>query len=320
MPSLYSALIAAAAIAVTLQPCSAQDFPAKSIRIIVPYSPGGASDVTMRAMATEMSKQLGQTVYVENKPGAGGIIGSQEAARAHPDGYTLLAGNNGTHVVNPLIRSDLPYDAVKDFTPIALVAQTPLFIVVNPALKIDNLAQFVAYARSKPEKVSFASPGNAHTLAIEYLGLLSGAKFLTVKYKGPGPALTDTMAGHVDAFIDTGLAVLPHVAAGKLKLIAVTSLKRVPAYPDLPAVAETYPGYEAVGTNALFAGGSIPKAVAARLSAEAQKAIQTPQVNKTILDGAGIPVNGNGEDTRKWMQANTALWQSVIQKTGVVLE
>lgn len=313
-------LVALLAALLVLPVLAADTFPAKPIRIIVPYGPGGASDITMRAIATEMGKELGQSVFVENKPGAGGIIGTQDAARGPADGYTLLAGNNGTHVVNPLIRNDLPYDPGKDFTPLALVAQTPLFIVVNPSLKIDTLAQFITYAKSKPEKVSFASPGNAHTLAIEYLGLLSGSKFLVVRYKGPAPALTDTMAGHVDAFIDTGIAVLPHVKAGKLKLIAVTSLKRLPGFPDLPAVAETYPGYEAVGTNALFAGGQIPKSVAARLTAQAQKAIQTPQVTKTILEGAGIPVNGDGEETRKWMETNTQLWKMVIQKTGVVLE
>lgn len=313
--------LAVALFAVTLAlPVSAQDFPTKPLRIIVPYSPGGASDITMRALANEMGKEIGQSVVVENRAGAGGAIGSQEAARAVPDGYTLLAANNGTHVVNPLIQPDLPYDAASDFTPIALVAQTPLFIAVNPALNISTFEQFIEYARSNPEKVSFASPGNAHTLAIEYLGLLSGAQFLVVKYKGPGQAVTDTIAGHVDAVVDTGIAVLPHANAGRLNVVAVTSLERVPTHPDLPTVAETYPGYEAVGTQALFAGGKIPEPVAKKLTEHVLKAIETPVVQKTITEGAGIPVSGDAQATRQWLKSNTALWTSVIEKTGVVFE
>lgn len=313
-----AALIALVAFS---QVASAADpFPSKTLRLIVPFGAGGASDVTMRAIAAEIAKGLGQAVVVDNKPGAGGIIGSQEAARQPADGHTLLAGNNGTHVVNPLIKKDLPYDTLKDFTPIALVQQTPLFLVVNPALKVDTLAQFIALAKAKPESVTIASPGNAHTLAIAYLGVESGSKFSIVPYKGPGPALTDTIAGHVHAFIDTGQAVLPQVKAGKLKVIAITSLKRAPNFPDIPAIAETYPGYEAVGTNALYAAGKVPAPVAARLTAEVRKAVATPQIQQMILDAAGIPVNGDGAATLKWMQDNTALWKSVITKTGVVLE
>lgn len=301
-------------------PVAAQDFPTKPIRLIVPYSPGGASDITMRALSAEMSKSIEQPVVVENKPGAGGAIGSQEAARATPDGYTLLAANNGTHIVNPLIHDNLPYDAIKDFTPISLIAQTPLFIALNPELGIKTFDEFISYAKKKNGQVTFASPGNAHTLAIEYLGLLSEVDFLVVKYKGPGQALTDTIGGHVDAFIDTGIAVLPQADAGKVTLVAITSLERSPAYPDLPAVAETYSGYEAVGTQVLFAGGKIPEPVAAKLTEEVLKAVNTAEVRKTIVDGSGIPVGGDAEAARKWLDDNTKLWTSVLEKTGVQLQ
>jgi len=306
--------------AAIFSPVSAADFPTKPIRLIVPYSPGGASDVTMRALSVEMAKSIGQPVVVENRPGAGGTIGSQEAARATPDGYTLLAANNGTHIVNPLIFDDLPYDAVKDFTPISLVAQTPLFIALNPGLGITTFGEFISYAKANPGKVTFASPGNAHTLAIEYLGLLSDVDFLVVRYKGPGQALTDTMGGHVDAVIDTGIAVLPQAQAGKVNLVAITSLERSETHPDLPAVAETYPGYEAVGTQVLFAGGQIPDTVAGKLTNEVLKAMDAPAVRKTIIDGSGMPVGGDAEAARKWLADNTALWTSVLEKTNAVLE
>jgi tripartite-type tricarboxylate transporter receptor subunit TctC len=321
MPFQFRAIQAliAAAVALPLL-ASAQAFPTKPVRIIVPFSAGGASDVTMRAIATELGHTLGQAVIVDNKPGAGGMIGAMEAVKQPPDGHTLLAGNSGTHVITPLIKKDPGYDATKDFTPIAMVQSTPLFLVVNPSLKVDTLAQFIALAKSKPGEVTIASPGNGHTLALAYLSVVSGAKFSIVPYKGPGPALTDTVAGHVNAFMDTGIAVLPQVKTGRLKVLAITSLTRAPNYPDIPAIAETYSGYEAVGNNALYAAGRIPPAAAAKLTTEVQRAIATPQIQKLILDNAGIPINGDGAQVTKWMRENTALWKQVIEKTGVVLE
>lgn len=298
----------------------AQTFPAKTIRIVVPYTAGGASDSMMRAIAAEMTKNIGQAVIVDNKPGAAGAIGSMEVARAAPDGYTLLAGNNGTHVINGLLKKPAGYDAFKDFTPVALVQQAPLFIAVNPGLGVENLQQFIALAKSKPGQVTFASPGNAHTLAIEYLGLLAGVKFQVVPYKGPGPAQTDTIAGHVNAFIDTGMSVLPHTRAGKMKLLAITSLKRAPNMPDVPAVADTYAGYDAVGTNALFAPAKTPPDVVARLTAEVQKVIAMPKIQQMMLDSAGVPAHGNAQEVVKWMEVNTQLWRNVMEKTGAVLE
>ncbi|WP_183043395.1 Bug family tripartite tricarboxylate transporter substrate binding protein [Alicycliphilus denitrificans] len=294
-------------------------FPSKPIRIIVPFTTGGASDTMMRAIAAEMGKSLGQAVYVENRPGAAGAIGSIEVARAQPDGYTLLAGNNGTHIINSLLKQPAAYDAVKDFTPVALVQQAPLFIAVNPQLGVNTLRELITLAKSKPGQVTFASVGNAHTLAIEYLGLLSGAKFQIIPYKGPSQAQTDAIAGHVNAFVDTGLAVLPHTRAGKLKLLAVTSLTRVPNMHDVPAVAETYPGYDVVGTNALFAPARTPPAVVARLSSEVRKALALPNVRQMILDNAGQPAPGDGTDVARWLEKNTVLWRDVMDKTGVVL-
>jgi len=298
----------------------AQPYPSKVVRIVVPFTAGGASDTMMRSIAAEMTKSMAQPVIVENRPGAGGAIGTMEVARAQPDGYTLLAGNNGTHIINGLLKKPAAYDAFKDFVPVALVQQAPLFIAVNPNIGVNNLQQLIALAKSKPGQFTFASPGNAHTLAIEYLGLLAGVKFQIIPYKGPGPAQTDTMAGHVNAFVDTGLAVLPHTRSGKLKLIAITSLNRAPNLPDVPAVAETYPGYDAVGTNAVFAPAHTPPEVVARLTAEFQKALALPHLQQLILDSAGLPAKGDSREVAKWMEVNTALWRNVIEKTGVVLE
>jgi tripartite-type tricarboxylate transporter receptor subunit TctC len=273
----------------------AQTFPAKPIRIVVPFSPGSGIDSTMRAIAAELTKNLGQAVYVENRAGAGGAIGTADVAKAAPDGYTLLAGTNGTHVVNPLIKKNLPYDAFKDFIPLVLVTQSTMFVSVNPKLGVENLAQLIELAKSK--QVTFASAGPAHTLAIEYLGLRAGIKFSVIPYKGAAPAQTDTIAGHVDAYMDTGLAVLPLATTGKLKLLAVTSLQRAPNLPALPAIAETYPGYQATANVAAL-----------------------PSIQQVILDSAAIPVNGNSSAVEKWMADSQVLWSDVIQKTGIVLE
>jgi tripartite-type tricarboxylate transporter receptor subunit TctC len=298
----------------------AQTFPTKTIRIVVPYSAGGASDIMMRTIATEITKNTGHTVIVENKPGAAGAIGTIEVARAPADGHTLLAGNNGTHVINGLLKRPAAYDAFKDFVPVALVQQAPLFIAVNPALGVENLQQLIALARRKPGGVSFASAGNAHTLGIAYLGLMAGVKFNIIPYKGPGPAQADTIAGHVDAFIDTGLSVLPHTRSGKLKLLAIASIKRAPNMPDVPAVSETFPGYEVVGTNALFAPSKTSPEVVAWLNNEVKKVVAMPRIQQMMLDGAGLPAQGDAEEVVKWMESSTKLWRNVMDKTGVVLE
>lgn len=303
-------------------PAGAQTFPSKPLRIIVPFGPGGTSDLIMRAIATEMSQTIGQPVVVENKVGAGGAIGAMEAARAAPDGYTMLAGNNGTHIVNALLKRTAAnaYDPYKDFDGVTLVQKTASFIAVNPKLGVSTLDELVALAKTKPEGVTVATPSNAHMLAVEYLGHRAGVKFRVVPYKGPGPAMADTIAGHVDMILDTGTSVLPQTQAGKLKLIAAASPERMSNMPDLPTVAETYPGYEIVATSALFVPANTPPDVVAKLTAEAQKALAQPQVIKLIVDGAGAPASGDGKDVRQWLDTSTALWRNMLDSTGVSLD
>jgi tripartite-type tricarboxylate transporter receptor subunit TctC len=309
------------AMMAALQPATAvgaDAFPTKPIRIVVPYSPGGASDQMMRTIATEMSKTIGQTVYVENRPGAGGVIGMQEVARAAPDGHTLVAGNNGTHVVTPLVMKNTPYDPVKDFTPISLVQTTPLWLVVNPAIGVDSLEQLIALAKSKPGQVAFASPGNAHTLAIEHLAMMAGVKFSIIPYKGPAQALGDTIAGHVSVFFDTGMAVLPHVKSGKLKALAVASDKRLPMFPNTPTVAELgFPGYDAVGANLLSVPANTPPDVVAKLSKEIRRIVALPHVQKMIEDAAGVAVNSTPQELAQWQTMSTAKWRDVMVKGNI---
>ncbi len=296
----------------------AEPYPTKPVRIVVTFSPGGATDTTMRALAVRLSEGLGQPVVIENKAGGGGIVGALEVMHSPADGYTLFSGSSGTHVVNPLIKKSLPYDAAKDFIPLSLVLQAPLFIAVNPKLKVKTLAELAALGKKR--RVTFASPGNAHTLAIANLGETLGAQFEPIPYKGPGQAQTDVIAGHVDAYMDTGLAVLGQTKADKLTLLAITSAQRAPNFPNVSTVAESYPGYSATANVALFVRTGTPAEIVTRLRSELHKVIAQPTIQKLILDSAGLPVNGSAEDVEKWMRTETSVYQRIIEKTSLVFE
>lgn len=259
----------------------AQTWPAKPLRIISPYSPGGLGDLVPRGIASGLSERVGQQVIVENRPGASQIIGMQMAARSAPDGYTLVYGSVTSLAINPSAHKSLPYDPLKDYTPISLAVTTPLYLVLHPTVPAKSVKELIAIARAQPGKLTFASggSGSSNHLAGELFKSLAGVDLLHVPYKGAGPAMTDVMAGHVDLMF--GAAGLSEAQAGKVKLLAVTSAKRSPLAPAVPTVAESgVPGYEATIWFGLLAPAGTPSAIVERLSKEVGEVLAQPKLRQ----------------------------------------
>lgn len=311
-----SRLIVACACAILTSYAASQTFPSKPIKIVVPLAPGGAMDALIRAIAQELSSSLGQAVYVENHPGAGGAIGSRLVAYAPADGYTLLAGNNGTHIINPLVEKNLPYNPERDFRPISLIQQSPMVIAINPKLGIGSLTDLVKYARSKPDGITFASPNTGHSLVVMYFAQQAGIQLRIVPYKGSGPAITDVIAGHVDAIMDTPVGIMPSAEAGQLRVLASTLEVRPEKLNNIPTVSENYPGFNVPANIALFAPKSTPDFIVHRLHEVIEKAIATRNVQDVITRSLGVSINGGPEDVRNWMNTNRTMWQQVILKSG----
>jgi tripartite-type tricarboxylate transporter receptor subunit TctC len=273
----------------------AQTYPAKPIHLIVPFPPGGGNDTVARAIAQQASPALGQPIVVDNRPGAGGIIGADAAARAAPDGYTLFLGGVATHAVNPHLHAKLSYDPVKDFAPITLVASAPSVLVVHPSVPARTIAEFATYARANPGKLNYASNGNgssSHIAAVLY-ETNAGVKMTHVPYKGVGPALTDLMSGRIELMFNSIVAILPHIQAGKLRALAVTSKTRSSLLPDVPSIAEVgWPEYEAGSWYGILAPAGTPPAIIDRLHREIVKALKDPEVAKRLA-GEGADVIGS---------------------------
>ena len=301
----------------------AQTYPARPIRLIVPFPPGGGNDTVARAIAQEASPALGQSIVVDNRPGAGGIIGAQEAARAPADGYTLFLGGVGSHAVNPNLHSKLPYDAVKDFAPITLVASAPSVLAVHPSVPARTIAEFAAYARANPGKLNYASNGNgssSHMAAVLY-ETNAGVKMTHVPYKGFGPALTDLMGGRIELMFNSIVAIVPHIQSGKLRALAVTSRKRSSLLPDVPTIAESgWPEYEAGSWYGILAPAGTPPAVIERLHAEIVKSLKTAEVQKRLAgEGAEIIGSTPGEFAAH-IKAELSRMREAVRASGIHVE
>lgn len=296
-------------------------WPNKPIRIVVPFTTGGSLDILIRAIGQQLSKSLKQPVIIENKSGAGGVIGTNEVAKAAPDGYTLVTGTIGTHVVNPLVVKSLPYDAVKDFTPISLIQFVPMVLAVNPGLGVNTFQEFIALAKAKEESISLASPSNAHLLAIVRLAQLSGVKFRIVPYRGPAQSIPDAVGGHISGVLDTGMAVLPQVKSGGLKMLAIASKRRLPMFDGVPTIMESgLPGYEASGVNSLYAPAGVPTPIVDVLSKEIRRIVSTPEIANLIINNAGIVANSTPEELAKWQANEVEIWRSTIAKNNLKFE
>jgi tripartite-type tricarboxylate transporter receptor subunit TctC len=301
----------------------AQDWPAKqTIRFIVVYPPGGASDVTARLLATKLTESLGQSVVVENKPGANGIIATEFVAKSAPDGYTLLMANLGPNALNPVVYKKLPYDPIKDFNGVTLTTIVPQVILVNPNLPVKSVPELIAYAKANPGKVSFGSAGQgaSNHLSGELLNALTGIKMQHVPYKGDAPSLADLISGQIQVALPTTVAGLPMVTGGKLRAIAVTGTKRLENMPALPTVAETLPGFEAVSWGGVMVPAGTPKPIVARLNAEINKILQMPDVAAKLKGLGAIIVGSTPEQFDQYVKDEISKWGKVARDNNITLD
>jgi tripartite-type tricarboxylate transporter receptor subunit TctC len=298
----------------------AQQYPAKPIRIIVAYTPAGTTDILARAVGQKMSEAWSQPVIVDNRPGANGNIGTEVAARATPDGYTILMGTAATHSINNTLYPDLTWDAVRDFAPVSLVALVPNLLVVNNALPVRSVKELIAYARANPGKLTHGSPGNGSTshLSMELLKGLTGTRMIHVPYKGSAPVLADVMGGQISLTMDNIPVYLPHAKAGRIRALAVSSGRRTPAAPEIPTAEEAgVPGLVAVSWFGLVAPARTPKAIVNQLSRETARILRLPDVHKRVSELGAEPVGGTPQEYANFIQSEIRKWRKVIQDAGV---
>src|SRR6185436_4431251 len=309
-------------LAVAATSAFAQGYPTKPAKVVVPYPPGGPTDIVARVVSQKLSEQMGQQFIVENRPGAGGNIGAEAVAKSPADGYTLLVATTA-HAINPALFKSLGYNLVKDFAPVSQLTSGPLVIVANPSLPVKNVTELIALAKAKPGTLNYASSGNGQSthLSAELFGAMAGVKMNHIPYKGSAPALTDVMGGQASLMFDTMLSAMPQVKNGKLKAIAVTSAARSPAAPDVPTVAESgLPGYEAIAWNGLLVPAGTPGETVGKLNAELRKALDAPDVkDRFSAQGFGAAWNTR-EAFAKFMQAELDKWAKVVKVSGATLD
>ncbi|MFO1322782.1 MAG: tripartite tricarboxylate transporter substrate binding protein [Burkholderiales bacterium] len=315
----FAVLAAVAPLAGAQQPWPT----AKPIRIVAPSTPGDAPDVIARLVADKLSVALGTQVVVENKPGAGGVVGSDAVAKSAPDGYTLIMGNAGSHGINAAVYTKLPYDIQKDFAPVSQVAVAPNVMVINPAVPANSVAEFIAYAKSEPGKLSYASGGNGSSahMSMELFKAMAGVDIQHIPYKGSSPALTDVVAGQVVVFIGNMPPTVPLVKAGKLRALAVTTKSRSALMPELPTISEAgLPGYETVAWFGVLAPAGTPPDVVNRLSQEIGRIARSPEIRDKLLAMGAEPVGGTPEEFRAVIDRDIAKWKPLAQKVGIKVD
>jgi tripartite-type tricarboxylate transporter receptor subunit TctC len=305
-------------------PAAAADWPAQQVKFVLPYPPGGASDVTARLLGKELTPMWGQTVVVDNRPGANGIISSELVAKAAPDGYTVLMANLGPNGINPAVYSKLTYDNEKDFAPVILTTKVPLLVVVAENSPFKSLRDYMAAAKAKPNGVTFGSPGNgsgAH-LAGELLASLSGVHLMHVPYKGDAPAMTDVLSGQIASAMPTALAGVPQVKSGKLRALAVTSSARIPSLPDVPTVEEALglKGFEAVSWGGFMVPTGTAPAIVKRMNADINTVLKMPEVADKLRQQGAVIIGGTPEEFGRFIRDEIAKWKKVAQQAKVRLD
>jgi tripartite-type tricarboxylate transporter receptor subunit TctC len=316
-------LIFIAVSAATTLPAFAQTYPTKPVRIVISASPGGNLDLIARATAQKLTESLGKPFIVESRAGGSGIIAHETVAKSAPDGHTLLVVPAGAHTINPGLFKKLPYDTVRDFTQISIIAQGPLLLVAHPSLNVPSVKALIALARAKPGQIVAANGGRgtAGHLALELLMARSGARFLQVPYKGNAPGLVDTVAGHTQIMIDTPSTSIPLVKAGKLRGLGVSSVERSPLLPDVPSIAESgYPGYEASVYIVLAGPAGMPRETVNRLYTEVASMARNAETRQRFAEQGVDMVGSTPEEMREFVVKDIAKWQKVIREAGIKLE
>jgi tripartite-type tricarboxylate transporter receptor subunit TctC len=315
---------AAAALALVAAAAPAHaEYPDRPIKIVVPYPPGGTSDLLARAVAPRLSERLNQPVVVENRAGAGGVIGAQAVAKSAPDGYTLVLGTIASHGILPVLQKPAPYDTAKDFAPVTLIANTPNVLLANPAAPVRNVAELLALARARPGTLNFGSTsqGGSPHMSGELLKSMAQIDIVHVPYKGGGPMLIDLIGGQIQLGFDNLPSSIAHIKSGRVRALAVTTAKRWPGAPEIPTLAEAgVPGYESSAWFGLLAPGATPRPVVELLQRHVAAILRQPEVEKLLLDQGAEPVGNTPEEFARLIAAELQKWAKVVATTGVKLE
>ncbi|GLK75251.1 MFS transporter [Methylopila jiangsuensis] len=320
--ALAGAGAAAAALGAFPKPALAQGYPARVVTLIVPFAPGGSTDLVARLVAAKMGEVLGQQVIVDNRGGAGGNLGAGVVAKADPDGYTILMGTVATHALNPALYKKISYDAVKDFAPISLLVNVPNVLTVNPKFPAKTVQELIDLAKAEPGKYAYASSGNGSPLHLsgELFKKLAGVDIVHIPYKGSGPALVDVIAGQVPMQFDNMPSSTEHIKTGRLRALGVTTAKRTATFPDLPAIGETLPGYDTYSWNALFAPAGTPPEAIEKLNAAAVKALQDEGVKAKLTDFSAEIVGSDPQVLADLVKAELAKWAPIVADSGAQID
>jgi tripartite-type tricarboxylate transporter receptor subunit TctC len=305
---------------IAVRPVGAEDYPSRPITLIAPWPPGGAVDTICRILGAKLTERLKANVIIENRPGAGSVLGVAATARAAPDGYTIVMAGSASLATTVTIYKKLPYDPTKEFSPLAMIVRIPFVLVVNRSLPVHSVAELIALAKRDPGRLSYASggPGSPHHLYTELLKSTTGMQMLHVPYKGSAPALSDVIAGHIPLMLGDVVAALPLVRDGKLRALGVTSLTRVPSAPELPTIAETVPGYEGVGWVMVVAPAHTPKPIVDRLHAELKAIVALPEVGRQLIELGTIPLDSPPPDEQqRFIDREILRWAPVVQQAGI---
>ena len=321
-------LTAAAATGAALLPASrfalAQDkWPTKTIRFVIPFPAGGTTDIIGRIVAAELHKAWGESVIADNRAGAGGNIGAEAVARAAPDGYTMLVCTVGTHAINESLYSKLNFEPRKDFAPVTLFAMVPNVVVVHPSVKAESIQELIALLKANPGKINYASSGNGTSihLSAELFKTMTGTEMTHIPYRGSAPAVTDLLAGTVSVMFDNLPSAMPHIKAGKLRALAVTSAKRSPSLSDVPTVAEAgVPGYEASSWFGLVAPADTPKSIIDKTQQAVAEALKQPEVREKLSAQGAEPVGNTPEEFARFIEAETEKWGKVVRDSGAKID
>jgi tripartite-type tricarboxylate transporter receptor subunit TctC len=311
-----------AVVLAAILPANAQDWPARPVTVVVPFAAGGTTDLFARVLAEHMEKHFGKPFVVENKPGAGGNIGTTFVARAHGDGYTIEVGTVSTHAINPSLYKNLPHDTVKDFQPVSLISRVPNILVTNKSFPPNSVQELIEYGKAHPGKITYGSSGSGTSihLAAELFKMRTGIQMTHVPYRGSGELVAAMLGGHIDLAFDNMPISFPHYKAGELKALAVTSAERSPAAPELPTIGEIIPGYEATSWFGVFVPAAVPKPIVDKLAAEVKRILELPDVVKKLSDIGAKPSPMTPEEFTKFVDAEREKWADVIKTAGAKVD